>query len=214
MPIARATLLARSVLIATLAASVGAGGCATAPPVHVPRTTVVLLPDEDGHVGAVSVTGGTGSQKIDQAYSFATVSGTHSSPSAVSLMGQDSVTKTYGALLKAQPRKPRSFILHFLLDKTVLTAESKALIPAVMEAIQKRKPTEISIFGHADSTGPEQHNVTLSAERAKVIANLLQKDDPGLDHIQVQFFGDREPLFPAAPGVPEPRNRRVEVMIL
>lgn len=214
MTITRATLLARSVSIGVLVAGLGAGGCATAPPVHAPRTTVVLLPDEDGHVGAVSVTGGDGSQKIDEAYSFATVEGTHSSPSAVTLMGQASVTKTYGALLKAQPPRPRTFILHFLLDKTVLTAESKALIPAVMEAIQKRKPTEISIFGHADSTGPEQHNVKLSAERAKVIANLLRKDDPGLDHIQVQFFGDKEPLFPTAPGVPEPRNRRVEVMIL
>ena len=205
---------ARSAAILALIASLCAGGCATTAPVTPARTTVVLMPDEDGHVGAVSVTTASGSQKIDEAYSFATVEGTRSRPSAVNLMGREKVVEAYSGILMAQPPKPKSFILHFLLDKTVLTGESKAQLPAVLQAIKERKPTEITIFGHADATGSEAHNVKLSADRANAIAKLLRKDDPSLDHIDVQFFGDKVPLFPSEPHVPEPRNRRAEVMIL
>jgi outer membrane protein OmpA-like peptidoglycan-associated protein len=211
---ARSTRVAKPVVILALMTSLCAGGCAVAPPIKMSRTTVVLMPDEDGNVGAVSVTTDMGSQKIDEAYSFATVEGAHSQPSDVSLMGRESVTEAYSGLLKAQPPKPKSFILHFLLDKTILTEESKALLPAVLEAIRERKPTEITIFGHADATGSEKHNIKLSAERAKVIANWLRKDDPTLDRIDVQFFGDKEPLIPTDSRIPEPRNRRAEVMIL
>ncbi len=205
--------MARPAAMLVLVAGLCAGGCATVPiPTH--RTTVVLMPDEDGNVGAVSVSTGTGSQKIDQAYSFATVEGGHSRPSEVNLMGRESVTKAYSNILKAQPPKPRSFILHFLLDKTVLTEESKAQLPELFDAVRERKPTEITIFGHADATGSEKHNFALSAERARTIANLLRKSDPTLDHIDVQYFGDKAPLIPSDSRVPEPKNRRAEVMVL
>ncbi len=190
------------------------GGCAVAPPIHTPRTTVVLMPDEEGNVGAVSVTTEAGSQKIDKAYGFAIVEGQHSRPSEVNLMGREVVAKAYSGILNAQPPKPKSFILHFLLDKTVLTEESKAQLPEVFEAVRARKPTEITIFGHADATGSERRNFALSADRAKIIADMLRKHDPSLDHIDVQFFGDKAPLIPSDSRVPEPRNRRAEIMIL
>ncbi len=209
----RATTMARPAAMLALVVGICAGGCAT-PPVQTQRTTVVLMPDEDGNVGAVSVTTGVGSQDIDQAYSFATVEGGHSQPSRVNLMGRELVAKAYSRVLNAQPPKPRSFILHFLLDKTVLTEESKAQLPELFDAIRARKPTEITIFGHADATGSEKHNYALSAERAKTIAGLLRKNDPSLDHIDVQYFGDKAPLIPSDPRVPEPRNRRAEVMVL
>lgn len=210
---ARATSTTRRATLLALVAGIFVGGCAT-PPVPTQRTTVVLMPDEDGNIGAVSVTTGLGSQKIDQAYSFATVEGGHSRPSEVNLMGHELVAKSYSRLLKAQPPKPKSFILHFLLDKTVLTEESKALLPELFAAVRERKPTEITIFGHADATGPEKHNFALSAERARTIANLLRKNDPSLDSIDVQYFGAKAPLIPSDSRVPEPRNRRAEVMIL
>jgi len=42
---------------------------------------------------------------------------------------------------------------------------------------------------------------------------LLKKIDPDLP-VEVQYFGDRVPLVPTPPGVPEPRNRRAEIFIL
>jgi outer membrane protein OmpA-like peptidoglycan-associated protein len=197
-----------------LLGAVGLGGCATSPDVPPPRTTIVLLPDEDGSVGTVTVSTVAGSQSIDRAYQGSTVVGTRVKPSAPTPLDIESVTATYDTLLQAQPPKPKTFIVRFLLDQAVLTDESQAMIPAVLEAIRERKPTEITVFGHADAIGPEKHNVALSAERARVIATLLRSIDPTLDRIEVQYFGDSVPLFPSDSRTPEPRNRRAEIMIL
>lgn len=209
-----ARTIRRSAALLALVVAMGVGGCATPPPVVQPRTTVVLLPDEDGNVGAVTVTTDTGTRRIDQAYNVSTVVGIHVQPSEATLLGRESVGGTYDKLLQAQPAKPKSFIVRFLLDKTVLTQESKAMIPAVLAAIRERKPTEITIFGHADATGREKHNEKLSADRANVIAALLRKSDPTLDRIDVQFFGDRAPLFPSEAGKADARNRRAEIVVL
>ena len=206
----------RTSLTAALAFAIGLclAGCATVPPVQLAKTTVVLMPDEDGNVGAVTVTTSTGARRIDQAYAAATVEGSGTQPSDPALIGRASVDGTYGALIQAQPPKPRFFILNFLLDRTVLTEESKAMLPAVLQAIRERKPTEITIFGHADATGPEKRNDKLSSDRANVIAQLLRKTDPSLDRIDVQYFGDKAPLIPTDSRTPEPRNRRAEIMVL
>ena len=200
----RATALITALLLAA---------CATPPVVQPPTTTVVLLPDEEGNVGAVSLSTDGGSQSIDTAYAYATTGGARTRPSDVLPMGEDAMNAKYAGLLGSQPPKPRSFILHFLLDRAVLTDESKAMLPAVLKAVRERKPTEITIFGHADAIGTEKHNVKLSAERAKTIATILRKDDPTLDRIDVQYFGDKVPLVGSGNRA-EPRNRRAEVMIL
>jgi outer membrane protein OmpA-like peptidoglycan-associated protein len=205
----RSSKLARWAAALILAALGMLGGCA-----GTPRTTVVLMPDEDGRVGAVVVSSADTAQRIDQAYSAVTVVGTRSPPSVATARGQKAVESSYADLLKAQPLKPRTYILHFLLDSTAMTEESKALVPEVVEAVRARKPTEITIYGHTDATGTERHNDRLSAERARVVADLLRKSDPTLDHIDVRSCGDRAPLVPSDARTPQPRNRRAEVVIL
>ena len=190
-------------------------GCAAAPPLaSQPKTTVILMPDADGKVGSVSVSTDAGSQTIDEAFEQSTVDAATTLPSAVAPLGRDAVEAAHPDLLKAMPSKPAVFVLNFLLDKTVLTDESNAMLAAVIEAARERKPTEITVFGHADASGTPERNLKLSAERARHVADLLMKSDPALDRIEVQFFGDTAPLVPTAAGVREPRNRRAEVMIL
>lgn len=201
--------LAASVMLATAVLA----GCAT-PPASTPRTTVVLLPDEDGNVGAVSVSGASGSQTLDQAFSAAAVGGANPTAANVRTLGQDSVDAAYADLLKAQPTQPRTFILYFKFDKTELTAESKALLPTVLATAHARKPTEITVFGHADATGKAEHNWKLSAERAKVVADLLRASDPEVGPIDVQYFGHKVPLVSSGARGAEPKNRRAEIMIL
>lgn len=201
---------------ALVAAVLLLAGCAAPPPAPPPqpRTTVTLMPDEDGKVGAVLLSNAAGTQRIDQAYAAATAVGAASAPGAAQPQGEAAVNAAHAELLKAQPPRPVTFVLTFVLDKTVLTEAAKAQLPALLAAVRERKPTEISVFGHADSTGSKERNLRLSAERARAVADWLRKSDASLDRIEVQSFGDAEPLVPAAPGVPEPRNRRAEVMVL
>lgn len=176
------------------------------------RTSVILLPDEDGHVGAVSVTSAGGTRPLDEAFAQVAVNGRAAAPAAPAPLGRAAVEKSYEDLLRAQPSRPRSFTLNFLLDSTTLTDEAKALLPDVLRAARERAPTEITVFGHADASGSELHNTRLSAERARAVAALLRKADPAMVDIDVQWFGDRQPLVRS--DAREPRNRRVEIQIL
>lgn len=189
-------------------------GCASAPVDHGLQTTVILLPDEDGHVGKVFVSTQEGSQTIDQAFSYARVDQQNARPTVQRAMGEADVGANFGTLISAQPSKPVSFILYFALDSTELTEESKAKLPQIFKVLLERKPTEVAIFGHTDAIGSEARNVRLSAARAKAVQDILLRHDPNLGRVNAQYFGDKEPLVPANPNTPEPRNRRAEIVIL
>jgi outer membrane protein OmpA-like peptidoglycan-associated protein len=190
-------------------------GCASAPVVlDTASTTVVLLPDEDGNVGAILVSTASGTERVDKAFTSTTIDSTHKSPSEGTFVGEPSLTARYADLIQAQPQKPMSFILYFDLGSIQLTAESKAMLPEVLRTAKARKPTEISVFGYADATGTEKRNDKLSQDRAEAIAQALRKFDPNIGPIEVQYFGARQPLVPTAQNVPEVRNRRAEIMIL
>ncbi len=202
-------ILGRWLKALLLVAATAVAGCAS-----TPATTVVLLPDEDGHVGAVVVSDPAGGQRLDQAFGAVTVEHAGQKPSGVTPRGEASVDRAYGDLLRAQPRKPVSFTLYFLLGSTTLTDESRSRVPQVIESARSRKPTEIAVYGHADASGTEARNDKLSEERARLVADLLRKSDPAFDEIDVQSFGDRVPAVPTEGRLPEPRNRRAEVVIL
>lgn len=185
-------------------------GCAT--PTST-RTTVVLLPDEDSTVGAMTISTASGTQRLDQAFSYASVNGNNAEPSRARTLGRATVDSAYGDLLKVNPLAPRIFVLQFLLDKSELTEESKALVPAMLRVVRARKPARITVFGHADATGSKEGNLALSADRAEAAASLLRSNDPTLKDIEVQFFGDSKPLNTSGARVADPKSRRVEILV-
>jgi outer membrane protein OmpA-like peptidoglycan-associated protein len=190
-------------------------GCATPPPpVDSVETTVVLMPDEDGNVGKITVTTPQGSHVVDKAYTATTVRHVDTTPSADQFVGEQVLTSNYSQLMSAQPTKPRSFILYFGLGTSELTPDSRAQLPEVLRVAHERKPTEITIFGYADASGTEIRNEHLSAERARSIEAAMRKFDPQLAHITVQYFGSKNPVIATPGNVPEAKNRRAEIFIL
>ncbi len=175
-------------------------------------TRVTLLPDHAGNIGAVTVTSAHGQQSIDQAFNTVEVKQT-SAPGTPRAVERQSFETAHRALLDAQPTPPRIFMLNFLFDSMELTSESRKILPEVMQIVRERIPTEITVFGYADSSGTAAYNLKLSADRARAVARLLGKIDPTVP-IEVKYFGDKDPLVPSPVGVPEPRNRRAEIVIL
>jgi outer membrane protein OmpA-like peptidoglycan-associated protein len=200
------------VLVATVAAL--AAGCATKPAARAPGTTVILLPDESGSVGSVVVSTRSGEQRLDEAFSYAVAERASLPPSSALPSAREAVEAGHRPLLASQPTAPRTFVLHFLLNEAVLTEASRALLPAVIAAAGERQPTEVTVFGHADASGTEAINMKLSAHRAQVVADLLRAHEPNLGTVLIQYFGDKAPLVRSEGRRPDPRNRRVEVMIL
>ncbi len=180
--------------------------CSAAP------TRVTLLPDQDGKVGAVVVHNAHGQQRLDQAYGRVDA-GASTAPAQARGESREAFEARHRALLDAQPEPPLSFVLNFMFDSMELTPESRRKLPEVLAAVRGRLPTEVTVFGYADSAGAPAYNLQLSAERARAVAALLRRIDPALP-MQLDWFGDKSPLVPTPPGKPEPRNRRAEILIL
>ncbi|GAV20945.1 outer membrane protein, adhesin transport system [Mariprofundus micogutta] len=178
------------------------------------ETTVILLPDEDGNVGAVSLNAGGASQTVSEAFHASSVRGDSSKPEAARALDEKQVRKQFSDILKAQPPKPARFILYFVSGTSELTEASQAIIPQVLKATKERQPAEVSIVGHTDSTGSKSTNMKISSARAKAVELLLKASDSAPDSIYLRFHGENDPLVPTPDNVPEPKNRRVEILIL
>lgn len=177
-------------------------------------TTLILMPDESGKVGAITVKTQGDFRVIDKAYHSVTAKKGSSRLSETQALSEAQVNQEYADLLKAQPAKPSSFMLYFVTGSSELVNESQAIIPQIIKRIKTQMPTEISIIGHTDTTGSDNINDKLSLERARAVEKILKDSIPSLDRVSVRFFGSKDLLLPTPPNVNEPRNRRVEIVIL
>lgn len=204
---------------ASIVALIASVGCATPPPVVVskpaqPATTVVLLPDETGVVGAVMVKTASGdSRLVDQAFESVSVMKDSTGLSESRQLDLTQVNRSYAELLKAEPTHPARFLLYFGVGAELLP-ESHTAIAQIVNTIRARAPTEIIVIGHTDTTGTDDINGRLARERAGSIEKILKGRMPSLDRVTVRGFGSRDPMVPTGPNVTEPRNRRVEVVVL
>jgi outer membrane protein OmpA-like peptidoglycan-associated protein len=67
--------------------------------------------------------------------------------------------------------------------------------------------------GHTDRVGTRENNFRLGLERAKLIQKLLISKGIDPNIISVASHGEDNPLVKTDDEVPEPRNRRVEIII-
>jgi outer membrane protein OmpA-like peptidoglycan-associated protein len=177
------------------------------------RTTVVLVPDPQGHVGTVAVQTQGGEQLLSKSGEAVIVENKQDVPSPATQFGEDKIRAIFGKALDAEPPVPEKFILYFKIDSTEMLPGSKSLIPKIIESIHQRSSFDISINGHADRVGTEEYNFVLSIKRADYIEDLLIKAGIDKHNITTAFHGEGDPVIPTPDGVAEPRNRRVEVIV-
>lgn len=115
----------------------------------------------------------------------------------------------------AVPASPgaKSYIVFFDWDKAILTARAKQIVAEAAQASTKAKTTKLEVDGHADTSGAPGYNRGLSERRAQVVAADLVRDGVPKENIFINSFGDTRPLVPTGPGVREPQNRRVEIVL-
>jgi outer membrane protein OmpA-like peptidoglycan-associated protein len=170
----------------------------------------VVLPNEDGSVGAITVDDGKTTATLDRPLAAAEVRG---GASAVAKVEQNDISDLFAAAFSARPVLPRHFRLFFKLDSDRLTAESAASYSTLYADLKRRPVYEVNIVGHADALGAEQYDQDLSIDRAKAIRDALVSDGFDVRAITVAGRGYQDPLVPTPPQTPEPRNRRVEITV-
>jgi len=194
------------IFLAALSVFALLAGCAA-------RSTVVLIPDPDGNVGQVIVANERGQKVLNEANQSVTVAGRNVPPGAVTTMTAGEIQSVFSEALAARPLPPARFILYFLMDSNVLTRESKAVVPEILETIRKRSSVDVVISGHTDTVGTGEYNYKLGLDRTKAIYDILVAKGVAASSITATSHGEGNPLVKTGDNIPEPRNRRVEIVV-
>jgi peptidoglycan-associated lipoprotein len=182
------------------------------PPAPPPSSLIVLIPEPAGKATGLTVSNAVGSQTLDQPYQAVSIV-RGAAPSAPFMMDEPSVNRAFGALLAALPSPEISFLLHFQVNTDVLTPDSRALLPAVFNAVRERRSTAITVIGHTDTTGTPAANYQLGLRRANAVADLLRAQGAAASDLIVESHGEADLLVKTLPGRDEPLNRRVEIIV-
>ena len=117
------------------------------------------------------------------------------------------------AAVAPAPAPARSYLVFFDWDKADLTARAQQIIAEAAQNATRVSATKIDVAGHADSSGTPAYNQGLSLRRANNVAAELVRLGVPKNEIAITAYGDTKPLVPTAPGVREPQNRRVEIVL-
>jgi OmpA-OmpF porin, OOP family len=111
------------------------------------------------------------------------------------------------------PAPARSYLVFFDWDKATLTDRARQIIREAAENSTHVQYTQIVVNGYTDTSGTPRYNMGLSIRRAQAVAAELVRNGVPRNVISIHGFGETHLLVPTGPGVREPQNRRVEIII-
>ena len=173
---------------------------------------ITLLPEDEGKVGVISVADRKGdTHTINKAYEALDAS--QKGEITSKLETEESVKLKYAEVLGALPQKPQSFLFFFSFDSAVLETKQLEELKVLARLIRENSIVEIISIGHSDSAGDKEYNKTLSLLRAKNVADKLAVYGVPKSLLQLQYYGDANPLDPTTNTKPNAKNRRVELIL-
>lgn len=103
--------------------------------------------------------------------------------------------------------------IFFDTDSYVLKPESLAELEKLLQFLNKNSNIAIQILGHTDDVGSEQHNLDLSANRAKAVYDYLLNKGIVASRLSYQGFGESVPIDTNTTESGKANNRRTEFRI-
>jgi len=177
------------------------------------KNVFVLLPGPDGKTGRILVSSGGGEQMLTEPKQATTVKRPDALPAKPFPMSDKEIEATCGEALTALPQPPVHFLLYFKSGSTELAEESRKMLDKVLYAVKSCQSTDISVVGHTDRVGSREANFKLGMERTELVRQMLVSQGVDGDYIDTSSHGEDNPVIKTDDEVPEPRNRRVEVVV-
>ncbi len=111
------------------------------------------------------------------------------------------------------PAPARTYLVFFDWNKYNLTPRADQIIAQAADASRTTHVTSLNVNGYTDTSGTPAYNEKLSFRRADTVAAKLVADGVPKQDIVIKGFGETHLLVPTGPGVREPQNRRVEIIL-
>jgi hypothetical protein len=167
---------------------------------------VAVVPEDNGHVGAVVVESEGNKTLLHAAYAGC-------SGSRPVMTNAQEVHNLFGGALAARPTPPVAYELYYDSGSVTLVPNALAAFDKVFAEIMKRKAAEVVVAGYTDTVGDARLNDRLSFERAQTVSKLLVAHGlaPGL--VTAIGRGERDPQVLTRDQIAEQKNRRVEITV-
>jgi outer membrane protein OmpA-like peptidoglycan-associated protein len=103
--------------------------------------------------------------------------------------------------------------LLFETNKSTLRSEHFATLNPIVDYLLLHPERLVKISGHTDNTGRETHNLSLSKQRADVVAEYLVGNGVNIKTIETSGLGSAKPIATNTTEDGRKKNRRVELLI-
>jgi outer membrane protein OmpA-like peptidoglycan-associated protein len=101
----------------------------------------------------------------------------------------------------------------FDYDRADVKAEFRSAVLSVADVLKSQPATTIDVIGHADATGSDSYNQTLSERRAQSVAYLLQGEGVQPQRVVAYGRGELQPIASNDNDAGRAKNRRVEIKL-
>lgn len=119
-----------------------------------------------------------------------------------------SVTRVGDQLILNMPSN-----ITFATDQSTVQPQFNQTLVSVALVLKKFDKTIVDVYGHTDSTGSNEHNLSLSQRRAVSVATLLANQGIDQRRFYIEGKGPSSPIASNATEQGRAQNRRVEIQI-
>jgi len=111
------------------------------------------------------------------------------------------------------PAPAKTYLVFFDWDKYNLSPRATQIIAQAASDSKTNNVTTLDVSGYTDTSGTPDYNQGLSERRAQAVAAQLVTDGVPQSEIEIHAYGETHLLVATGPGVREPQNRRVEIVL-
>ena len=108
----------------------------------------------------------------------------------------------------------KEYIVYFDFDKSTIRNSDISILNSVSSEIQQYNPDDVLIAGYTDTRGSQAYNSALSAKRANVVSNYLNKMGVGNSVVNQKALGETNLAVPTGDSTKSQENRRVTIQFV
>jgi OOP family OmpA-OmpF porin len=107
----------------------------------------------------------------------------------------------------------KSYQIQFQSGSAIISTASSEILEEILKSAVVAEGLKVGVYGHTDNVGNPQSNQILSEKRAQSVkVFLMSKGLPGKE-IEVQGFGDAQPIADNSTPAGKAKNRRVQIVL-